>query len=60
MSCTEHNELNVSMGINERHRTDRSRRPGYSGRSSRDVIAGADTTLAGNAADDSTDDKEIP
>jgi len=48
------------MRINERHRTDDCGNRGYSWRSSRHVIAGARSTIAGNAADDSTDAKETP
>jgi hypothetical protein len=48
------------MNLNERHRTDRFRNLGYSGRSSRGVITARAATLAVNGADDSTDKKETP
>jgi hypothetical protein len=60
MSYTEHNDLQARMSLNERHRTDRFRNLGYSGRSSRGVLAARAATLAVNGADDSTDKKETP
>jgi hypothetical protein len=60
MSYTVHSHSQARMSLNERHRTDRFRNRGYSGRSSTDVIAAWAATLAGNGADDSTDEKETP